>query len=268
MGWSRGSRAFTVLLLISVVGCDGREPLAPSFMFVGAPGSFTATAVAFNQINLTWQDNSTNETGFEVYQSTTGPAGSFSFLATTGPRVTSYSDFGVVGSKQYCYEVRAFRTTGRKNNYSDFSAVACATTPRSLVPAPPSAVNAAPYNGYAVHVTWMDNSTDESNFRIERSGTATGPWTAIATFSANSTSLYDYQVAREQLACYRVFALNSYGDSDFAHRPCRDCRRGRRESHVDRPFERRGWVQYLSHQPGGRLGDGRDGGRQYDCISR
>src|SRR6266581_4800639 len=214
MGWSRGSRAFTVLLLISVVGCDGREPLAPSFMFVGAPGSFTATAVAFNQINLTWQDNSTNETGFEVYQSTTGPAGSFSFLATTGPRVTSYSDFGVVGSKQYCYEVRAFRTTGRKNNYSDFSAVACATTPRSLVPAPPSAVNAAPYNGYAVHVTWMDNSTDESNFRIERSGTATGPWTAIATFSANSTSLYDYQVAREQLACYRVFALNSYGDSD------------------------------------------------------
>ncbi len=86
MGWSRGSRAFTVLLLISAVGCDGREPLAPSFMFVGAPGSFTATAVAFNQINLTWQDNSTNETGFEVYQSTTGPAGSFSFLATTGPR--------------------------------------------------------------------------------------------------------------------------------------------------------------------------------------
>ncbi|TMC67297.1 MAG: fibronectin type III domain-containing protein [Chloroflexi bacterium] len=214
MGWSRGSRAFTVLLLISAVGCDGREPLAPSFMFVGAPGSFTATAVAFNQINLTWQDNSTNETGFEVYQSTTGPAGSFSLLVTTGPRATSYSDFGVVGSKEYCYEVRAFRTTGRKNNYSDFSAVACATTPRSLVPAPPSAVNAAPYNGYAVHVTWMDNSTDESNFRIERSGTATGPWTAIATFSANSTSLYDYQVAREQLACYRVFALNSYGDSD------------------------------------------------------
>src|SRR6266566_6382359 len=84
MGWSRGSRAFTVLLLISAVGCDGREPLAPSFMFVGAPGSFTATAVAFNQINLTWQDNSTNETGFEVYQSTTGPAGSFSFPGHDG----------------------------------------------------------------------------------------------------------------------------------------------------------------------------------------
>src|SRR6266566_4758010 len=81
MGWSRGSRAFTVLLLISAVGCDGREPLAPSFMFVGAPGSFTATAVAFNQ---TWQDNSTNETGFEVYQSTTGPAGSFSFPGHDG----------------------------------------------------------------------------------------------------------------------------------------------------------------------------------------
>src|SRR5437867_6990346 len=198
MGWSRGSRAFTVLLLISVVGCDGREPLAPSFMFVGAPGSFTATAVAFNQINLTWQDNSTNETGFEVYQSTTGPAGSFSFLATTGPRVTSYSDFGVVGSKQYCYEVRAFRTTGRKNNYSDFSAVACATTPRAPVPAAPTAVRGAPYFGFAVRVDWTDNSPDERTFRIERAGTVGGPWTSIATFGANNTWLYDYGITPEQ----------------------------------------------------------------------
>ena len=60
------------------------EPLAPSFMFVGAPGSFTATAVAFNQINLTWQDNSTNETGFEVWRSATGPDGTFAQVAGTG----------------------------------------------------------------------------------------------------------------------------------------------------------------------------------------
>ena len=222
MGWSRGSRAFTVLLLISAVGCDGREPLAPSFMFVGAPGSFTATAVAFNQINLTWQDNSTNETGFEVYQSTTGPAGSFSFLATTGPRATSYSDVGVVGSKQYCYEVRAFRTTGRKNNYSDFSAVACATTPRAPVPAAPSSVSAAPYYGYSytIHVIWTDNSTDESGFRVERSASASGPWIALATFYPNTTSIYDYQVTLEQPACYRVFGFNSYGDSDPSNVAC------------------------------------------------
>src|SRR6266705_3932379 len=97
-----------------------RGCLAASLVVI-SPASLAATAFSFNQINLTWQDNSSNETGFEVYRSTTGPSGAFALLATTGSRVSSYSDFGVAGETQYCYEVRTFRTTGRKNNYSDFS---------------------------------------------------------------------------------------------------------------------------------------------------
>ncbi len=219
MAWRREYWAYVVLLVL-LSACDGgREAFAPSFMVVSPPGSLTATAVAFNQINLIWQDNSTSETGFEVYRSTTGPAGSFSLYATTGPRATSYGDYGVAGSAQYCYEVRAFRTTGRKNNYSDFSSVACATTPRAPVPAAPSAVRAAPYFGL-IRVDWTDNSSDESAFRIERASTVGGPWTTIATFGANNTSLYDYGIAPEQPACYRVFASNVYGDSDPSNVAC------------------------------------------------
>ena len=51
MGWHRGHWASS-LLLISFLGCDNPEPLAPSFMVVNPPASLAATAIAFNQINL------------------------------------------------------------------------------------------------------------------------------------------------------------------------------------------------------------------------
>ena len=219
MGWRRGCWAAS-LLLISVVACDDPDPLAPSFMVVSPPANLAASAFAFNQINLTWQDNSSNETGFEVFRSTTGPSGEFALLTTTGSRATSYGDFGVAGSTQYCYKLRTFRTTGRKNNYSEFSNVACATTPLSPVPLAASGVNALPQSGYVISVAWSDNSTDETGFRVERSPSAGGPWTSIGTVYANATALYDYEVVVEQGVCYRVFAFNNYGAADPSNVDC------------------------------------------------
>ena len=220
MGWHRGHWASS-LLLISFLACDNPEPLAPSFMVVNPPASVTATAFSYNQINLAWQDNSSNETGFEVYRSSTGPNGTFVLIATTGSRATSYGDGGLSGSTQYCYNIRAFRTTGRKNTYSDFSSVACATTPRSPVPAAASSLNAVPVSGYAINVTWTDNSTDETGFRVERAASAAGPWTIAANLGPNATALFDYQYGViEQQRCYRIFAVNSYGDADPSNIDC------------------------------------------------
>src|SRR5204863_940520 len=219
MGWHRGHWASS-LLLISFLACDNPEPLAPSFMVVNPPASLAATAIAFNQINLNWQDRSTNESGFEVQRSTTGPTGTFTAVGTSGPGATTYGDFGLRGSTQYCYQVRTFRTTGRKNTYSDFSSVACATTSRSPVPAAPSNVTAIPQYGYAINLTWFDNSSDETGFRVERAAGIAGPWIIVGNLNANTTALFDYQVPIEQQVCYRVLAVNSYGDSDPSSLNC------------------------------------------------
>jgi len=210
-------------LTASMIACDAEGPFTPSFMVVNPPASLTATAFSYNQINLAWQDNSSNESGFEVYRSSTGPNGPFVLIATTGSRATSYGDAGggLRGSTQYCYEVRAFRTTGRKNTYSEYSSVACATTPRSPVPAAASGLDAVPVSGYAINVTWTDNSTDETGFRVERAASAAGPWTIVANLGLNATALFDYQSGViEQQRCYRVFAVNSYGDSDPSNGDC------------------------------------------------
>src|SRR5438094_925136 len=93
---------------MSPCGSPAPSPLAPSFMLVNPPASVSASAVAFNQINLTWQDVATNETGFEIYRSP-GAGGAFTLLVTTGAGATSYGDFGLAALTAYCYKVRTLR---------------------------------------------------------------------------------------------------------------------------------------------------------------
>src|SRR5207249_10238837 len=81
---------------------------------VNAASSTNAAPVSKSRIDVSWRDNSTNETGFEVHRSTTGPSGAFILLTTTGANVTSSSDVGLSALTQYCYKVRAFKTTGAK----------------------------------------------------------------------------------------------------------------------------------------------------------
>ena len=228
---SRGICFVCLSLILSIVACDAERPLAPGIELLAAtaggltvnpPSSTNALAVSWSQIDVSWQDNSSNESGFEVHRSTTGPSGAFNLLATTAASATSYSNGGLSGSSQYCYEVRAFKTTGNKRSYSAFSSAACATTPAAPVPAAVSGVHAAPAYGRWIGLTWTDNSSDENGFRIERSATASGPWASIATPGPNVTAYNDFQFfgGNEQGVCYRVFAVNSYGDAAPSNVSC------------------------------------------------
>jgi arylsulfatase A-like enzyme len=87
-----------------------------------APTNLTATAVSSSQINLSWTDNSNNETGFKVERSKNGKG--FSQLATVGANVTTYSDTGLNRTTTYYYRVRAVNAGGN----SAYSNIASATT--------------------------------------------------------------------------------------------------------------------------------------------
>lgn len=88
---------------------------------MGAPTNLTATAVGSKQIDLTWSDNSSGETGFRIYRSGNGVR--FSKIATVGAGVTSYSNTGLRTGKTYYYRVRAYAGTTN----SGYSNIASAT---------------------------------------------------------------------------------------------------------------------------------------------
>jgi subtilisin family serine protease len=107
------------LLLYSLVG--GTPP--PPQPAPAAPTNLTASAASSSQINLTWTDNATTETGFYVERalSATGP---WTRIATLGANAVSYSSTGLSATTTYHYQVQAYNGGGT----SSYSSIASATT--------------------------------------------------------------------------------------------------------------------------------------------
>jgi len=224
------SFAYPVVLLAFIFsGCEHKHPMAPgveaastagSGSTPAAPSSTNAVVVSNSRIDVSWQDNSSNESGFEVHRSTTGASGSFALLIGVSANVTAYGNTGLASSTQYCYKVRAFRITSSNTSYSAFSAAACATTLPPPAPAAPSGTDAKPSSSTAVEVSWVDNSTTESGFRVERSLDGGSTWTNAGTVGSNVASFQDPGRSSEQQICYRVSAFNAGGDSPPSNADC------------------------------------------------
>ena len=97
-----------------------------------APSGLTATAVSSSQINLSWTDNSNNETGFKIDQATSSDFSTGLTTVTVGANATTYSATGLSSSTTYYYRVRATNAIGDSANTSTASATT--TAPARLLP--------------------------------------------------------------------------------------------------------------------------------------
>jgi predicted secreted protein len=91
-----------------------------------APSNLTALAVSSSQINLTWVDNASNETGFKIERCTGIKCTNFAQIATTEANVTSFSNTGLLPKTTYRYRVQAYNASGD----SAYSNIVKATTKR------------------------------------------------------------------------------------------------------------------------------------------
>ena len=71
-----------------------------------APTGVTATANTSSSVNLTWTDNATNETGYQIEQSTQATTG-YEIVDTTTADVVNYQVTGLSPATQYYFRVRA-----------------------------------------------------------------------------------------------------------------------------------------------------------------
>ena len=86
------------------------------------PTGLSASAASTSQINLSWTDTASNESGFKVERSTASSA--WAQIGTTGANVNSFASTGLAGGTAYSYRVRAYNTSGD----SGYSNTASATT--------------------------------------------------------------------------------------------------------------------------------------------
>ena len=88
-----------------------------------APANLNASAKSKTSIQLTWNDKSNNEDGFQIYRGL-AESGPFSLIATTGTNTTSYLDQNLQANTVYYYKVRARKTVV----FSTYSNVASSST--------------------------------------------------------------------------------------------------------------------------------------------
>ncbi len=83
-----------------------------NFYLPNAPTGLSAAVISSSQINLSWTDNSNNETIFKIERKT-GSGGTYSQIGTVGANVTTYSDNnGLLPGTTYNYRVKANNFVG------------------------------------------------------------------------------------------------------------------------------------------------------------
>ena len=84
---------------------------ADATTFLATPSSLSATAAGISKINLSWTDNSSNESGLKIERKT-GSGAIYTQIAVIAVDQTSYNDTGLTEATTYYYRVRAYDTAG------------------------------------------------------------------------------------------------------------------------------------------------------------
>ncbi|WP_291043903.1 fibronectin type III domain-containing protein [Dyadobacter sp. 50-39] len=200
------SRAFLLVssLCINVLVRSAALAAVPK-----APATLVAVAASASQINLNWVDLATDETGFEVEQSTDGTK--FVKIADLPANAITYQDKSLKPASRYWYRVLAKNSAGK----SVYSNIADATT-RQIAPAAPSQLTATAVSTSEIDLKWVDNAHNETGYQVERSLNGTS-FTKIADLAADMTAYQSTGLASATEYYYRVRAVNVVGASAYSN---------------------------------------------------
>ncbi len=166
------------------------------------PLHFSARSRTDALIDLAWNDAAEDETAFNIFRQVN--AGSLTLLDSVAAGVQRYSDNTATGNSSttaYQYDVRACNGAG-------------CSRPNTAVVIPFKPTNPKASSSKNVHLTWKDNSSNESGFEIWRkigACNSDNPWTMAHTATADATTYDDAGAVPGTDYAYRIRAFNSNG---------------------------------------------------------
>ena len=174
-----------------------------------APSGLTITSILSNRVIIAWTDNSGNETGFKI-QRKQGATGAYVDITTTGANVTTYTDndTALMDGTVYYYRVCATNTAGD----SAYSNEVNGTTPLAI----PTALTATAVSSSQISLTWTDNSSSETGYKIEHSPVDDLHFSEVGTVGPNITAYNDTGLNEGTKYYYRVRAYNAITTSGYS----------------------------------------------------
>ncbi len=207
---------------VRAVGSDGKSAYSNTAsattpaVVPNAPSNLVATSSGATSINLTWTDNSTDETGFIIERSAVSSTTGFSQIAALAANTTGYPDTtGLSATTPYWYRVKAAGTAGNDSAWSNVATATTSVTP----PAAPTNLVATASSSYEIDLTWTDNSGNETGFTLERSSVSdtTGFSEVSSSIAANAVSYNDTNGSAGTIYWYRIKATNAGGPSGYSN---------------------------------------------------
>jgi len=181
------------------------------------PSNLTGIALNQTSIRLDWIDNSNNEDGFAIERASesvpgSGTPGAFSQIQLTGPNAQTFTDTGLATFTLYFYQVRAVNLGG-PSAYDGPIPVRTQDDP----PNAPSGLSATTVSNTSIQLNWLDNSSNEIGFEVERSLDGVVFASITTSVAANATQFVDTGLSGATTYTYRVRALNSGGPSGYTN---------------------------------------------------
>jgi hypothetical protein len=180
----------------------------------GLSGSANSSGVTLN-----WGPSpDTNLRGYHVYRAASA-LGPFTRLNGAPISGTSYTDQGASGNSTYMVRAIKLEEAGSGTYLNPSQGVFFSVNgsggnpPPPTPPAPPANLSAAAPLSSEVMLSWIDASSNETGFRVERKSGSAGVFQQIAVADANSVSYRDSNVVPGTFYGYRLRAINSLGDS-------------------------------------------------------
>ena len=192
-GLTEGTVYYYQVIANDATGDSAAGNIDHATTLAAAPSGLTPTVVSNTEVDLSWTNNSANQTSVGIERSDNNST--WTLIATTSSgTANTYQDTSVSGGTTYYYRVSAI-DAGGTNYMSDTPSVSTLTVPNG------STVTATAITDGSVSLSWTTPASAPRHFTVERyDGTS---WTTIISGTSSTTGTdtsrgrrYDLSISR------------------------------------------------------------------------